>query len=309
MKKYFYLHSDGLLTKAFNNVDKVSVPYKKGIDYAYRKKLSKCRAFGNTICSKMDLYVKSIPTLEKMDEFHKGVIEIEIGIEDLRRVLSSVSWASKKIASLEKTMIKKEGKNFVLSSYFGRIKSIVMEQEKNFQIINMAISILTHLPYINPDNPVIVVIGYPNVGKSMFIGYVSTLQPSIAPYPFTTKKIEMGHFTRNRKTFQILDTPGIIDRVIHNKMENLSLSAVKTVAKTIIFMIDPTEQCGWPISDQELLLQKIRNAYTASSFIEVETKSDLLKRSGNEAYNRIKISSVTGEGIEDLLKKLDEMYK
>jgi len=46
---------------------------------------------------------------------------------------------------------------------------------------------------VSEDEFTVVVAGYPNVGKSSFIRLVSTAEPEIAAYPFTTKGVIVGH--------------------------------------------------------------------------------------------------------------------
>jgi|GEM_PF-3444684 Predicted GTPase len=71
---------------------------------------------------------------------------------------------------------------------------------------------LKTLPDIRPDESAIVVAGYPNVGKSSFVNYLTNARNEIEYYPFTTKAVQVGHFEHNHIHYQIVDTPGVLDR-------------------------------------------------------------------------------------------------
>ncbi len=55
------------------------------------------------------------------------------------------------------------------------------------------------------------VVGFPNAGKSTLISVISSAQPKIAAYPFTTKSPVLGVVKSNSKTFVIADIPGLIE--------------------------------------------------------------------------------------------------
>ena len=65
-------------------------------------------------------------------------------------------------------------------------------------------------------------------------------------------------------------------------------------------MFDPTETCGYSMSEQEHLLNQIRKQFVAAEIIEVENKADLMKTSSD----RVKISAQTGYGIAKLVDKI-----
>ena len=75
---------------------------------------------------------------------------------------------------------------------------------------------LKKFPSIDQLSPCIVVcVGAPNVGKSAFISALSSGNMEVNHYPFTTKRIHLGHFTFRRLQYQMVDTPGLLDRPMH----------------------------------------------------------------------------------------------
>ena len=55
-----------------------------------------------------------------------------------------------------------------------------------------------------------------------------------------------------RNRIQFVDTPGILDRPAEerNPIERQALSAMMNVASVILFILDPSEHCGYPMEVQ-----------------------------------------------------------
>ena len=73
-----------------------------------------------------------------------------------------------------------------------RLASMVHQIDKDLRFLNEIRNVLRKLPHVE-DAFTIVIAGYPNVGKSSFIRRVSSAEPQVASYPFTTKGIIVGH--------------------------------------------------------------------------------------------------------------------
>jgi nucleolar GTP-binding protein len=72
-------------------------------------------------------------------------------------------------------------------------------------------------------------------------------------------------------------------------------------------MVDPSESCGYEIKDQENLLEEIRENFKLPLLV-VSNKADRPEfRKLDEA--EFNISTVTGEGIEEVMNKLLEMIE
>ena len=95
--------------------------------------------------------------------------------------------------------------------------------------------------------------GFRNVGKSSFIRLVSTAEPEIAAYPFTTKGIIVGHRDIGRhERIQFIDTPGVLDarRRRGTPSSGKLVSAIINTADLVLFIIDTSEHCGYSIENQ-----------------------------------------------------------
>jgi nucleolar GTP-binding protein len=139
------------------------------------------------------------------------------------------------------------------------------------------------------------------------VARISTAKPRVAVYPFTTQEISVGTFEKKYLRYQVIDTPGLLDRDLsdRNPIELRAVLALRHLADVIVFIFDPTETCGYLMEQQEHLLETIKKEFANVPVIEVENKSDLSK-SGNK---RIKISAETGAGVQKLIDSLAEQLR
>jgi len=261
----------------------------------------------NILSDNLAHIVRKFPSLEQLPPFYLELAEVLVGIEEMKMNLASVQWAGEKVGTLARKYVgmmrEADDPKPVRKQAFGRISSIVGSIDGNLRFLNEARNKLRKLPGID-EGPAIVVAGYPNVGKSSFVALVSSAHPEIAPYPFTTKGLAVGHFTRNGTRYQVIDTPGLLDRPLEarNEIELQAISALKHVGKVILYIIDPSETCGYSLDTQMHLLEEIKNRF-AVPFLIVANKKDLsVKEIGD-----MNMSTLTGEGVDTVLERLLEM--
>lgn len=251
--------------------------------------------------------VKKFPSFDQMPPFYIELAEVLVGVEELKMNLASVQWAGEKIKSLARKYVgmmrEAEDAKVVRKQAFGRISSIVESIDGNLRFLNDARNKLRKLPAID-EGPAIVVAGYPNVGKSSFVALVSSAKPEIASYPFTTKGLAVGHFTREGIRFQVIDTPGLLDRPLEerNEIELQAISALKHVGKVILYVIDPSETCGYSLEKQMHLLEEIKNRFTVP-FLVVANKKDISTTDSGD----MGMSTLSGDGVDAVLERLLEM--
>ena len=194
---------------------------------------------------------------------------------------------------------------------YGRMASVVRRIARYLDFLRSAVPKLAKLPSIDPGAPTIVVAGYTNVGKSSLVKAVSTAKPEVASYPFTTKDIVLGHRDTPQGRVQIIDTPGLLDRPLseRNKIELQAILALKHLADVIIFLIDPTPTCGFPLESQLRLLEEVRSSFPGVPMILAINKADIATEEqvravkealGQEAHV---ISALRGDGLEELMEE------
>ena len=182
-------------------------------------------------------------------------------------------------------------------AFYGRLSSFVREVDGDIELLRKVGKFLDDRPHLDPRAPTLVVAGFPNVGKSSLVARLSSAHPKVAAYPFTTLSIAVGHADLGFDRLQVLDTPGVLGRAGRaNPAESEARTAVRGAATVVLFVIDPSGTSGYPVQDQERLLDRWKEEFPNLPIIAVETKCDLFRRT----TDRLQVSAVTGEGLSDL---------
>jgi nucleolar GTP-binding protein len=180
---------------------------------------------------------------------------------------------------------------------YGRLASYLQEIDPDLERLHEIIQFRRARPEVLPGVPSVVVAGFPNVGKSSLVARLSSAKPEVAPYAFTTRAIVVGHTDLGFDRLQVVDTPGVLGRRARsNPAEREALAVVGTQPTIIVFVLDPTGTSGYPLAEQEALLERWRTEFPATPIIAVETKADL----GRSSSGRLAVSSISGEGIDEL---------
>ncbi len=300
--------SKDIIEKAFREANKVQDFYKKSyIDKDKLKSTMKIQVMEAVIRNSLNRILKNYPKLDDLSEFEKNLMFLLMDFREYEKALNRLRWTMRKVSELTTDTIRKlknipdvEGVDKLRKAYYGRVSSFIEDLDHALSILRTDRELIKEIPYINQENPVVAISGFPNVGKSMLVSKLTRLKPEIGDYPFTTKEVSVGIMETSKGKVQVLDVPGILNRKVRNKIEEKALVSIKNVADLVVFLLDPTEECGYSIESQEKLLQEIKSI--SRDIIEVENKSDRLKRDND----RIKISALTGEGL-DKLKEIIEV--
>lgn len=148
---------------------------------------------------------------------------------------------------------------------------------------------LSRLPSIDPTAKTILLCGFPNVGKSSFLNKITRADVDVQPYPFTTKSLFVGHTEYKYQNWQVIDTPGILDRPLEerNTIEMQSITALAHLRTVILYMVDFSEQCGYTIQQQLELYSSIKPLFAKKPVFIINNKIDVinLERLPNETKN------------------------
>lgn len=134
----------------------------------------------------------------------------------------------------------------------GRMCTLIKGQRTTLAYLEEVRQHLSRLPSIDPNTRTIILCGYPNVGKSSFMNKVTRAEVDVQPYAFTTKSLFVGHTFHNYLTWQVIDTPGILDHPLEdrNTIEMQAITALAHLRAAVLYMIDISEQCGYSIKQQ-----------------------------------------------------------
>ena len=162
---------------------------------------------------------------------------------------------------------------------FGRMTKLITKQKETLEYLESVRQHMTRLPVINPNERSILLAGFPNVGKSSFLNSVSDANVDVQPYPFTTRAISVGITTAFNLSWQVLDTPGVLDKplVERNSIEMLSITALAHLKASVIYFMDLSESCGYSFEDQLSLFESIKPLFTAKPLLLALNKCDQMK--------------------------------
>lgn len=261
------------------------------------------RAVGAAVHDRLVYIIRGFPEFDKISPFYREMTDILFGVEKIKQSLGAVGWAAKHTKMVGNQIAfqsRKSEETLVLRKRaVARLASMVHQINKDLLFLNEVRNVLRKLPNVE-EAFTIVIAGYPNVGKSSFIRRVSSADPEVASYPFTTKGIIVGHREMGRERIQFVDTPGILDRPAdeRNPIEKQALSAMMNVANVILFIIDPSEHCGYPMEVQLRLLEEVKGMVNVPVII-VANKSDLVTADGYTT-----MSTADGTGVDAVLEEI-----
>jgi len=281
-----------LLDIAFKRASKLEVKFKprtSDITKARKREKARVTAVADDLINRLTKMVKTFPTFDNLHPFYYDLTKTLVDLDKFKMVIASLSGTLKvlkkvhrehfyKIVYAQKPSIAGNARK----GFYGRISSIIKRLESQLDYLREQRNIFRKLPSVSPDLFTIVVAGYPNVGKSSLVRSISSAKPEISYYPFTTRKLIIGHRILNEddpipQRIQILDTPGLLDRPLskRNNIELQAIVALKHLANVIVLMIDPSETCGYLIANQTHLLKEINATFQDIPIIVNLNKMDI----------------------------------
>ena len=281
------LFGDELLDKAFTKArsaaDRVNDSDKT---FRVRKQMrGMVQTAGDTLYDTLMSMVHSWPSLDQMPRFDQAMIEAAVGCDMYRKNLASLQWAAGQIRSVASQNAKKitrtanvEYMHECRREAYGRISSIISQIKSSLRWLNESREVLKRLPSIDELDPCVVISGAPNVGKSALIRALSSGEPEVNSYPFTTKQLHVGHFEANRLRVQLVDTPGLLDRPMQerNDIEMQAIAALEHLGSLVLFILDVSESSGSSMDEQLHLLTEVQELLPEEEILVCISKGDLL---------------------------------
>ncbi|MCD6324205.1 MAG: 50S ribosome-binding GTPase [Desulfurococcales archaeon] len=286
------------------------------------KHLLKIDRVYRVVDSKVFAPAEKLPNPDEVNEFYAEILAAG-GVSDYKDLIWKLRGLRKAYRNLwreyrirvKNTLNPKES-NKVARAFVGRSLSMMRRLGTDLRKLSAVISELRKLPCIEFSQPKAVVAGMPQVGKSTFVRAVSTAEPEVSPFPFTTKEIILGHAYVDHQPIQVIDTPGILDRPFAelNEVERKALAAVRFLADILIYMVDPTPNTYYPLDQQLDLLRSLRSVFSGKEMIVVINKADAVNAEKvEEVEARIRevfggevfrISALKGVGLSDVMRRM-----
>jgi GTP-binding protein len=147
-------------------------------------------------------------------------------------------------------------------------------------------------------------VGFPNAGKSTLISAVSAAKPKIADYPFTTLEPHLGVVQYHEHEFVLADIPGLIEGAAEGRGLGHEFLRHIERARVLVMLLDlAAVDERLPAEQERILLDELGRhepELLERPRIVVGTKADV----ATLPYDGLRVSAVTGEGIDDLLGRI-----
>lgn len=285
--------------------------------------MRKIRFTYNSIEEKLGDIIKGFPKLEDIHPFYSDLINILYDKDHFKMALGYINTGKNLCEKVCKDYVKlmKYGDSLyrckqLKTAALGRMVTILKKLNNSLKYLEEVRKHLGRLPNIDPFTRTLLLTGFPNVGKSSFMNKITNAESEVQPYPFTTQSLWAGHTYFKNVKWQVIDTPGILDRPLEerNTIEMQAINALAHLDAAVLYFIDISEECGYSLDDQLSLFNSIRPLFKAKPLIIVLNKIDLcpfenlpkkqqdeLTRAAQENNTYlIKMSNVSNVGVIDV---------
>jgi len=268
---------------------------------------ARVQAVAAVIKSDLTKAVGKFPSYEQLPSFYQRLIDIQIDKNRYKKSLGALNWCSSNITKLEKETLPRirAGDKKAPKEFLGRTASIIKRISSDLDSLIEIKRIIRGFPTVE-DLPTLVIAGYPNAGKSTFMRNLTGSKVKVATYPFTTQKILIGHAKLRYQRYQIIDSPGLLDRPMEkrNKIEQQAILAINELAGVILLLIDPTSE----IEPQLHLLEGIKKEFKPRIFVAVN-KVDIAEREKLEELRQklkkpMEISALREEDCKNAFRRI-----
>ncbi|XP_064470966.1 GTP-binding protein 4-like [Ornithodoros turicata] len=259
---------------------------------------------------KLSKILSDFPKLEDIHPFYADLMNVLYDRDHYKLSLGQLNMALHLIDNVSRDYVRllKYGDSLyrckqLKRAALGRMATIMKRQNQSLQYLEQVRQHLSRLPSIDPNTRTLIICGFPNVGKSSFINKITRADVEVQPYAFTTKSLYVGHTDYKYIRWQVIDTPGILDHPLEerNTIEMQAITALAHIRACVLYLLDPSEQCGHTIEEQFKLLYNIKPLFTNKPFLVVANKVDILKPDDLPPERKVLFDELAKEGIQMML--------
>ena len=316
---------DSILSKTQSKTPTVTHPGYK-ITRIRKFYMRKVRFTEDSITEKLESITKNFPKLDDIHPFYADMINILYDKDHYKLALGTVNTAKnicQKIASDYVKLLKYGDSLYrckqLKVAALGRMMTTLKKLGASFNYLEEVRKHLSRFPSIDPTERTLILAGFPNVGKSSFMNKITYADSEVQAYHFTTQSLFVGHTYYKNIRWQVIDTPGILDRALEqrNIIEMQTITALAHLDACIIYFVDVSENCGYSIAQQVSLFDSIRPLFKNKPLVIIANKTDLRKYNELPEKDRkiieevakehqtylIQMSNTTGNGVFDVKSK------
>ena len=316
---------DSILSKTQSKTPTVTHPGYK-ITRIRKFYMRKVRFTEDSITEKLESITKNFPKLDDIHPFYADMINILYDKDHYKLALGTVNTAKnicQKIASDYVKLLKYGDSLYrckqLKVAALGRMMTTLKKLGASFNYLEEVRKHLSRFPSIDPTERTLILAGFPNVGKSSFMNKITYADSEVQAYHFTTQSLFVGHTYYKNIRWQVIDTPGILDRALEqrNIIEMQTITALAHLDACILYFVDVSENCGYSIAQQVSLFDSIRPLFKNKPLVIIANKTDLRKYNELPEKDRklieevakehqtylIQMSNTTGNGVFDVKSK------
>lgn len=266
------------------------------------RKVKFCQTTYNERLSKI---LDAFPVLDNIHPFYSDLINVLYDKDHYKLALGQLNTCRSIIDKIGKDYVKlmKYGDSLyrckqLKRAALGRMATIMRKQKHALGYLEQVRQHLSRLPSINPDERTLMLTGFPNVGKSSFINKITRADVEVQSYAFTTKSLYVGHMDYKYLRWQVIDSPGVLDRPLEdrNTIEMTAITALAHLNACVVFILDLDPACKYSIAAQCHLFRTLKPLYVKKPCILVCNKTDLRCVSDLPPEEQQDIQSLTQEG-------------
>ncbi|KAK4468052.1 hypothetical protein MN116_008227 [Schistosoma mekongi] len=281
------------------------------IRHFYMRKVKTCQQFYH---DKLQTILTEFPKVENIHPFYADLINVLYSKDHYKLALSQLNTAKNLIDGIGRDQVKilKYAESLyqcktLKRAALGRMCTVIKRQADNLKFLEDTRQHMSRLPSIDPDTRTLILCGFPNVGKSSFINKITRADVDVQPFPFTTKSLFVGHTDYKNLRWQVIDTPGVLNRPLdeHNTIEMLSITALAHLQAAVIYIMDLSEQCGYTIQQQLALFQNLRPLFRNKPLLIAANKVDIRPFEALSEEDKHSINNIVQRHVDGQVKDPD----
>ena len=259
---------------------------------------------------KLSTIIDEFPRLDDIHPFYGDLLHVLYNKDHYKLALGQINTARNLISKIAKDYVKllKYGDSLyrckcLKVAALGRMCTVIKRVTPSLAYLEQIRQHMARLPSIDPNTRTILICGYPNVGKSSFINKITRADVDVQPYAFTTKSLFVGHTDYKYLRYQVIDTPGILDRPFEDRniIEMCSITALAHLRAAVLFFLDISGSCGYTVAQQAALFHSIKSLFMNKPLIIVCNKADLQSLEGISEEERKLVMEMKAEAMKTVI--------
>ncbi|KAI5603650.1 hypothetical protein POPTR_001G258900v4 [Populus trichocarpa] len=259
---------------------------------------------------KLSTIIDEFPRLDDIHPFYGDLLHVLYNKDHYKLALGQINTARNLISKIAKDYVKllKYGDSLyrcksLKVAALGRMCTVMKRIGPSLAYLEQIRQHMARLPSIDPNTRTVLICGYPNVGKSSFINKITRADVDVQPYAFTTKSLFVGHTDYKYLRYQVIDTPGILDRPFEDRniIEMCSITALAHLRAAVLFFLDVSGSCGYSIAQQAALFHSIKSLFMNKPLTIVCNKTDLQPLEGISEEDMKLVMEMKSEAMKTLV--------